>query len=107
MAIGQFIAIIAMVGIFARWLGVGDQMTTATYGAFRMPIDALWNPGVTVYRTMLPGSNNDTIWFEGFQYLGVGGLLLIALAIGVAMTRPASPQSVRIRRVCAILPPPC
>jgi len=84
----QFGAIIAMVGILARWLGVGDQMTTATYGAFRMPIDALWNPGVKSYNALLPSSEYGAAhWFEGFQYLGLGGLLLIALAFVVAKTR--------------------
>ena len=86
--VGQFVAIIAMVGILARWLGVGDQMTTKTYGAFQMPLDALWNPGVTVYHALLPGRNNDAIWFEGFQYQGAGGLLLLALAIGIAWRYP-------------------
>ena len=82
---GQIVVILAMVALLARWLGVGDQMPTATFGAFRMPIDALWNPRIAAYQTLLPGYDpGSRKWFEGFQYLGAGGLLLVAGAVWIA-----------------------
>lgn len=82
--IGHGVAIVGMVALLAWWMGVGDQMPTETYGRFRMPIDALWNPAVDSYRTLLPAYKYGPIdWLEGFQYIGAGGLLLVAAAIWV------------------------
>ena len=88
--VGQCVVVLGMVAVLARWLGVKDQMSTATFGAFRMPIDALWNPRIAAYSKMMPQpAHHDASWFEGFQYLGLGGLLLVAAAIGIARVRPA------------------
>lgn len=105
---GHMAVVLAMVALLARWLGVGDQMTTSTFGAFRMPIDALWNPRITAYHTLLPGYDpGKRAWFEGFQYLGAGGLLLIAAAIAVARTSRAPDDETatmqRLRRLAPAL----
>lgn len=77
------------VGVLAWWMGIGGQKTTATFGDFRMPIDALWNPIIRSYRTLLPGHGFEaTEWYEGFQYLGAGGLLLVIGAACVALRIP-------------------
>ncbi|MDQ2893462.1 MAG: DUF6311 domain-containing protein [Pseudomonadota bacterium] len=83
-------AVLALVATLAWWLGVGDQMTTGSFGHFSMPLDALWNPGLRAFSTLLPSHDSrGGDWFEGFQYLGAGGLLLIAAAIIVARHLPA------------------
>lgn len=106
--LAQGAVVVAMVAVLARWLGVGDQMSTATYGAFRMPIDALWNPGVGSYHALLPSHEYGPAgWFEGFQYLGAGGLLLVAAAAWIGWRHPAREgerlDSLRLRQMAPAL----
>lgn len=87
--VGQGAAVLAMVAILAAWLGVGDQMWTGTFGTYAMPLDALWNPGNPNFSRLLPSpGGNPGRWSEGFQYLGAGGLVLLATAVVVARSRP-------------------
>jgi len=90
MTLAQVAAMLVLVAILAWWLGVGDQASSGTFGAFSMPLDALWNPGVDSFSRLLPGyERSPGRGFEGFHYLGAGGLLLIGAAIVTARYRPA------------------
>ncbi|SEN37286.1 hypothetical protein SAMN05192583_2640 [Sphingomonas gellani] len=63
-------------------------VSTGTYGSFPMALDALWNPTGPGYSAFLPGTMlNANQGFEGFQYLGVGLLLLVGIAILSAIGR--------------------
>ncbi|WP_423604653.1 DUF6311 domain-containing protein [Sphingomonas sp. MS122] len=91
-------AILAMVGGIAWSLGVFEpHWPSGNYGAFAMPLDALWNPGVETFSTFLPAiEQRPGRGFEGFQYLGLGLLILLPLAAVLArrLPRPAdSPDS--------------
>lgn len=91
--LGEGAAMIAMVLAIAWSLGVfGDFQSSGNYGAFAMPLDALWNPGVETYSTFLPAiEQRPGRGFEGFQYLGLGLLLLLPAAAILArrLPRPA------------------
>lgn len=83
-------AIFLMVGIIAWSLGVFEpHWPSSNYGAFAMPLDALWNPGVETYATFLPAiEQRPGRGFEGFQYLGLGLLILLPLAAVLARRPP-------------------
>ncbi|MBA16178.1 MAG: hypothetical protein CMN73_07460 [Sphingomonas sp.] len=99
--------ILAMVAVLAWWLGAGGAYDlTGSYGAFAMPIDALWNPGNPSYSNFLPAiEQREGRGFEGFQYLGLGLLLLMPLALFAAVRDPA-PRAQRgvFRRLAWLLP---
>lgn len=84
------VAVLAMVGLLAVWLGVGgDYAAAGNYGAFAMPLDALWNPGNGSFSNVLPAiAQREGRGFEGFQYLGFGGLLLLVAAFVTRARRP-------------------
>ncbi|MCU6454046.1 DUF6311 domain-containing protein [Sphingomonas sp. A2-49] len=87
----QGTAMLALVALLAWWLGVGDQIAARNFGFYSMPLDALWNPGIQTYSNLLPAHEpTPARYFEGFQYLGAGGLALIATAIAVAGALPAA-----------------
>jgi phage tail protein X len=55
-----------------------------------MPLDALWNPQAPGISALLPAHEASAgRGFEGFHYLGAGGLALVAAALLVAWARPA------------------
>ncbi|MGJ3649067.1 DUF6311 domain-containing protein [Sphingomonas sp. GlSt437] len=85
--IGHGVTILAIVALLARWMGVEGQRSTGSLGRFAMPIDALWNPGIAGFSRLMPTSAGHT-WFEGFQYLGAGGLVLMIAAVAIAWRRP-------------------
>lgn len=94
--LGQGVAMLALVAILAKWLGVGGQASAGNFGAFSMPLDALWNPALDHFSRFLPGHERSPgRGFEGFQYMGVGGLLLVLVAIVVARRRPPAPRERR------------
>lgn len=86
-------AILGMVGGIAWSLGVFEpHWPSGNYGAFAMPLDALWNPGIRGYSAFLPAiEQRPGRGFEGFQYLGLGLLALLPLAALLArrLPRPA------------------
>jgi len=87
--VGQGAAMLVMVAMLALWLGVGDQVPTRSFGYFSMPLDALWNPGLAHFTRFLPAHEPyPGRYFEGFQYLGVGGLVLVGAAIVIAYRQP-------------------
>ena len=83
------VLMLALVAALARWLGVGDQVAARNFGAFSMPLDALWNPGITSFSNLLPAHEESPGRnFEGFHYLGAGGLVLVAAAVAIARRAP-------------------
>lgn len=88
--IGEGLAMVALVAAIAWTLGVfGDFAPSGNYGAFAMPIDALWNPGVAGQSSFVPAiAQRPGRAFEGFQYLGLGLLLLIPAAAPLARRLP-------------------
>ena len=89
-ALGQSVVILALVGVLAWWMGVGHQQAAGNYGVFSMPLDALWNPGLQAFSTLLPAHEQSAgRGFEGFQYLGAGGLLLVIAAVVTGFSVPA------------------
>ncbi len=90
----ECIGILALVAVIAWALGVIEpHRASGNYGAFAMPIDALWNPGIGGYSTFLPAiEQRPGRGFEGFQYLGLGLLLLLPLAAILSRRhRPTTP----------------
>ncbi|WP_315760653.1 DUF6311 domain-containing protein [Sphingomonas sp. Y38-1Y] len=75
--------ILAVVALIARAHGAGGSFeVTGSYGAFAMSLDAPWNPGNASYSTFLPAiEQRQGRGFEGFQYLGLGLLILIPIAM--------------------------
>jgi len=67
-------------------------ISTSSYGAFPMPVDALFNPGNPRYTMLMPSSgradSSDFMTvFEGFQYLGAGLIVLVVVMLGVLWSR--------------------
>ena len=102
----QIVGMLSLVAMLAWWMGVGGQAASGSFGSFSMPLDALWNPGAEVATTLVSGHElSPGRGFEGFQYLGAGGLLLVAAAIGVALVRTARDGERRIgQRLRTLVP---
>lgn len=102
----QVAAMLALVALLAWWLGVGGQAATSYYGSFSMPLDALWNPGAEASTSLVTGHEDSPgRGFEGFQYLGAGGLLLIVVAVIVARLHPARDSERRVADRLRLLVP--
>lgn len=88
-------------------LGIGGGFAnTYTYRTFAMPLDALWNPSNQSYSTFLPASEQRLRRaFEGFQYLGVGLLLLlVATPLILRRARPDPAIAAVHRRLLWLIP---
>lgn len=84
------LAATAGVGVaLALYHGLTDPpVSTGTYGSFPMALDALWNPVLSTNSVFLPASMySPNQGFEGFQYLGAGLLLLVAVALATSVRR--------------------
>lgn len=105
--ISEGVAILLITAGLARWLGVGgDHALTGSYGAFAMPLDALWNPANPAYSTLLPATpQREGRGFEGFQYLGAGLLGLIVIAVVVACRHRPAPAEAHARSAARWLLP--
>lgn len=105
---GQCTAILLLVAFIALSLGVGEATLPAgNYGAFAMPLDALWNPAIEGFSTFLPAiTQRPGRDFEGFQYLGLGLLILLPLAAILARRLPptASTGTGRLARLKWLVP---
>lgn len=101
-------AIFVMVGVIAWSLGVFEpHWPSGNYGAFAMPLDALWNPGIRGYSTFLPAiEQRPGRGFEGFQYLGLGLLILLSLAAVLVrrLPRPAADSPDSLARLNWLIP---
>ncbi len=101
-------AILLMVLAIAWSLGVFEpHWPSGNYGAFAMPLDALWNPGIDTYSTFLPAiEQRPGRGFEGFQYLGLGLLILLPLASLLAhrLPRPATDAPDSLARLKWLVP---
>ncbi|MBS0283981.1 MAG: hypothetical protein JSS15_06120, partial [Proteobacteria bacterium] len=99
------IATLGAVVLVERWLGAGGRFAvTGTYGYFAMPLDALWNPANPGYGTLLPAiPQREGRGLEGFQYLGLG-ILLLAPAALYAASRGADGDGGALRRLAWLAP---
>lgn len=100
-------AILAMVAAIAGMLGVfAPHEAAGNYGAFAMPLDALWNPGTPVFSAFLPAvEQRPGRGFEGFQYLGLGLLLALPLAAAIAWRiRPDAQAQAGLARLPWLVP---
>jgi hypothetical protein len=84
--------LLAMVAVIAWVLGaIGHFDPAGNYGAFAMPIDAPWNPTVPGWSRVIPAiAQRPGRGFEGFQYLGLGLLLMLGVALYAARSVPPS-----------------
>lgn len=74
----------------------GYQGGADGFGYFSMALDALINPGFEGYSRFFPvRPQGDGQYFEGFQYLGAGLLLVVALAALALLISPASRARLR------------
>lgn len=99
----MIVGIMAMHGVFA-----GRFLSTGTFGAFPMAIDAVINPANPSFTALLPSTPEfEGRGFEGFQYLGAGLLLIIGAAI-IAVhgtgPRPSTEAIDSLRRLRWLLP---
>ena len=91
------LAILMAVALIARAHGAGGGYeVTGSYGAFAMSLDALWNPANPSYSTFLPATpQRQGRGFEGFQYLGLGLLVLLPAALAVRLRQGAEGSGLR------------
>jgi hypothetical protein len=99
--------ILAVTGSLGLYLGAGGEFVRVLgYGHFAMSLDGLWNPNFPGFSKFLPASPpGDQRAYEGFQYLGLG--LLILAAVGVAAGWKAERRPVEdglYRRLLWLLP---
>lgn len=101
-------AMLGLVLIIAWSLGVFEpHWPSSNYGAFAMPLDALWNPGIDTFSTFLPATEQRPgRGFEGFQYLGLGLLILLPLAALLArrLPHPAADAPAGLARLKWLVP---
>lgn len=108
----QLVAVHAMIaGVVVAvmaWNGAsgGQFLSTGTFGAFPMAIDAIINPANPSFTALLPSTPLEKgRGFEGMQYLGAGLLFLIAAAIVTALRVPVvPPQQSTLARMVWLVP---
>jgi len=105
--LAQGVIILGLVAILAAWIGAaGDYEMAGDYGTLAMRLDALFNPSNPDYATILPAiAQRGGRGYEGFQYLGLGLLLLLPIA-GWAMAKraPADAERAMLRRLLWLVP---
>jgi hypothetical protein len=106
--IGDIGTVIAALVLVLLFLGTMNKPTVpgGGYGHFSMSLDALWNPNIGTYSTMLSATSNEPAQaLEGMNYLGVGLLALVAIAIFHAVRHRAEIRGdVLFRRLAWLLP---
>lgn len=94
-------AAVAVAPVAALWAtaGLGGYQSDAGgFGDYSMALDALFNPGRPGFSRLLPvAPQGEWQIFEGFQYLGAGLLLLVAVAAVGTLASPAVRE--RLRRM--------
>lgn len=91
--------LVAAVPVAALWatgaLG-GYKGDAGGFGYYSMALDALINPGTPGYSRFLPvAPQGEGQVFEGFQYLGAGLLLVVAVAAAAVLFSRAARQRLR------------
>jgi len=82
--IGDIAIVLAPLMLALLFIGSVGQptMTAGGYGTYSMALDALWNPNIGTYSALLPARARDPGQaLEGMNYLGVGLLMLVAVAL--------------------------
>ena len=75
--VGALVLVLLFLGTVSK-----PTMPGGGYGHFSMSLDALWNPNIGTYSTLLPASSTEPAQaLEGMNYLGAGLLALVALAL--------------------------
>lgn len=84
-------------GVLCGAIGAGGGLSRGGYGEFSMNANALWNPssrGGYTWSRLLPVLPQQTSQYDGFNYLGLGVLALLAAALVLAaaacLRRPAA-----------------
>ena len=75
-------------GLLCGALGSGVSASREGYGVFSMNLNAAWNPssrGGYTWSRILPIQAQQGAQYDGFNYLGLGVLLLAALALVLAV----------------------
>jgi len=93
--------------LWAQGVFGGGYRSTRTYGGFPLALDAWINPANPDFTALLPSSPNIMEnWFEGFNYLGAGGLLAVALGLGAwaAAWRARGALDPEIKRLAWLAP---
>ncbi len=103
--VGTVIAALALVLLF---LGTINKPTLVAggYGTYSMALDALWNPNNGTNSAFLPGAAlSPGQEFEGMNYLGLGGLALVAVALVLGFRQRAEIRNEALfRRLAWLLP---
>lgn len=85
----NFAATLLSAWVFGLFSGVlSESSGQLLYGYFGMNLNALWNPtsiGTTTWSRFLPIQNQVRGNYDGFNYLGLGVLLMAACAAGIRM----------------------
>ncbi|MDB5674956.1 MAG: hypothetical protein JWM65_1938 [Sphingomonas bacterium] len=106
--IGDIGTVAASVVLVLMFLGTVNKVTMpgGGYGHFSMSLDALWNPNIGTYSTVLPASSTEPAQaLEGMNYLGLGLLALLAIALFHAVRQRAEIRGdALIRRLAWLLP---
>jgi hypothetical protein len=105
--IGCAVLAVIVVALILRWHAVGgDFGNTRSYGLYGLPLDALWNPGLQGFSTLVPAiPARASREMEGFQYLGAGLLALVALSpLIVARTSGDAAYRVLVRQLAWLAP---
>ncbi|MGN6271314.1 MAG: DUF6311 domain-containing protein [Sphingomonas sp.] len=105
--LAQGVIILGLVAILAAWVGAaGHYEMAGDYGTLAMPLDALFNPSNPDYATILPAiPQHDGRGYEGFQYLGLGLLLMLPVAgWAVAKVAPTDAERSVLRRLLWLVP---
>ena len=112
---GAAVAASAAGGVLCGALGAGGGLSREGYGEFSMNGNALWNPssrGGYTWSRLLPAQPQLAGQYDGFNYLGLGvlGLLAAALALALAAAVRRRPAVAAWRRrnapafaACALL----
>lgn len=75
--VGLVALILGYEGAFGQGFG-----STGTYGQFPLALDAWINPANPGFTALMPSSpENNGLGYEGFQYLGLGGIAVVVLAL--------------------------
>lgn len=108
LAAGAGASLACIILLLALMVGSGGMLSTDTYGRFGMPIDAPWNPGFPALSTFLPATlQAENHQVESVQYLGLGILLTIILAIPITLWSPRIPSISVVQQRLLWLVPAC